>query len=104
MISTKAGCVGLNLTVASVCILYDLDWNPYNDLQAIRRIYRYWIFYKFEMNRQGQKEHVFIYKLICKDTIDEYMYVKGKDKQKLGQDILKDTVLLRIVFCYFIEY
>ncbi|KAK8792843.1 hypothetical protein WA158_005007 [Blastocystis sp. Blastoise] len=78
LLSTRAGGVGLNLVDANVCILYDIDWNPYNDLQAIFRCYR-----------QGQNQNVYIYKLICKDTIDEYIYIKGRDKQILGKDILQ---------------
>jgi SWI/SNF-related matrix-associated actin-dependent regulator 1 of chromatin subfamily A len=34
LLSTRAGGMGLNLTAADVCILHDLDFNPFNDLQA----------------------------------------------------------------------
>ena len=34
LLSTKAGGVGLNLIGASRLILYDIDWNPANDLQV----------------------------------------------------------------------
>ena len=34
LLSSKAGGVGLNLTGASRLILYDIDWNPANDLQV----------------------------------------------------------------------
>lgn len=39
LLSSKAGGVGLNLIGASRLVLYDLDWNPANDLQV--RIYRF---------------------------------------------------------------
>ena len=39
-LSNKAGGVGLNLVGASTMILFDPDWNPANDLQAIGRIWR----------------------------------------------------------------
>lgn len=35
LLSTKAGGVGLNLIGASRLILYDVDWNPANDLQVL---------------------------------------------------------------------
>ena len=34
LLSSKAGGVGLNLTGASHLVLYDIDWNPANDLQV----------------------------------------------------------------------
>lgn len=34
LLSSKAGGVGLNLIGASRLVLYDVDWNPANDLQA----------------------------------------------------------------------
>ncbi|EDO07842.1 SNF2 family N-terminal domain containing protein [Babesia bovis T2Bo] len=63
LISTKAGGTGLNLTVASTVILMDLDWNPHNDAQAENRSHRI-----------GQTEPVDVYKLMCEDTIEEYIW------------------------------
>lgn len=34
LISTRAGGLGLNLTVADTIIFYDIDWNPHADLQV----------------------------------------------------------------------
>mgnify|MGYP001238818861 CR=1 FL=1 len=36
LLCTKAGGLGINLTAADTCIIYDSDWNPQNDLQVIR--------------------------------------------------------------------
>jgi len=47
----KAGGVGLNLTGANRLVLYDTDWNPANDLQAMARVWR-----------DGQKRQVFVYR------------------------------------------
>ena len=51
LLSSKAGGVGLNLIGASRLLLYDIDWNPANDLQAMARIWR-----------DGQKRTVHIYR------------------------------------------
>lgn len=39
LLSSKAGGVGLNLIGASRLVLYDVDWNPANDLQVSTCIY-----------------------------------------------------------------
>lgn len=40
LLSTRAGGMGINLTAADVCILHDLDFNPFNDIQAEDRCHR----------------------------------------------------------------
>jgi len=52
LLSTKAGGVGLNLIGASRLILYDIDWNPANDLQVCAAVHLYisgWIHSKCVM-------------------------------------------------------
>lgn len=49
LLSAKAGGVGLNLPGASRLILFDSDWNPASDSQAMARIWR-----------DGQKKDVYI--------------------------------------------
>jgi SNF2 family DNA or RNA helicase len=53
LLSTKAGGQGITLTAADTIILYDSDWNPQNDIQAMARAHRI-----------GQKKEVTIYRLI----------------------------------------
>ena len=40
LLCTRAGGVGINLTAADTCIIFDSDWNPQNDIQAQARCHR----------------------------------------------------------------
>ncbi|KAK3751794.1 hypothetical protein QZH41_013249, partial [Actinostola sp. cb2023] len=73
LLSSKAGGVGLNLIGASRLILYDIDWNPANDLQAMARVWR-----------DGQKKKVHIYRLLTTGTIEEKIYQRQTTKQSLS--------------------
>lgn len=64
LLSTKAGGVGINLTAASVVVIYDQDFNPHNDRQAADRAYRI-----------GQEREVEVIKLITKNSIDVGCFV-----------------------------
>lgn len=69
MISTRAGGIGLNLIAADVVILYDMDWNPQMDRQAMDRAYRI-----------GQKNDVLVFKLVSNNTVEERMLEVQKYK------------------------
>eukprot|EP00112_Aurelia_sp_Birch-Aquarium-sp1_P009713 Seg2113.3 transcript_id=Seg2113.3/GoldUCD/mRNA.D3Y31 product="DNA repair and recombination protein RAD54B" protein_id=Seg2113.3/GoldUCD/D3Y31 len=77
LLSSKAGGTGLNLIGASRLILYDIDWNPANDIQAMARIWR-----------DGQKRKVFIYRLLTTGTIEEKIYQRQIAKQGLSGSIV----------------
>lgn len=47
MLSTRAGGLGINLATADVVVLYDSDWNPQMDLQAMVRIHFSHLFITF---------------------------------------------------------
>jgi hypothetical protein len=53
LLSSKSGGAGLNLIGASRLIMFDCDWNPSTDLQAMARVHR-----------DGQKKKVFIYRFM----------------------------------------
>jgi chromodomain-helicase-DNA-binding protein 1 len=55
LLSTRAGGLGINLMTADTVILFDSDWNPQADLQAMARAHRI-----------GQKNHVMVYRLVSK--------------------------------------
>ncbi|WRT64679.1 uncharacterized protein IL334_001613 [Kwoniella shivajii] len=78
LVSTRAGGVGLNLTVASRCYLVDPYWNPSVESQAIDRIHR-----------MGQTRPVLAVKLMIKDSIEERLDKIQKKKANLAQLSLK---------------
>ena len=49
MLSTRAGGLGINLATADVVVLFDSDWNPQMDLQAMVDLF--FIFFKFFINQ-----------------------------------------------------
>ncbi|XP_069456727.1 DNA repair and recombination protein RAD54B isoform X2 [Ovis canadensis] len=73
LLSSKAGGVGLNLIGGSHLILYDIDWNPATDIQAMSRVWR-----------DGQKHPVHIYRLLTTGTIEEKIYQRQISKQGLS--------------------
>ncbi|XP_054841779.1 DNA repair and recombination protein RAD54B [Eublepharis macularius] len=73
LLSSKAGGVGLNLVGASHLILYDIDWNPATDIQAMARVWR-----------DGQRHTVHIYRLLTTGTIEEKIYQRQICKQGLS--------------------
>lgn len=77
LISLKAGGVGLNLTAAEYVFLIDPWWNPAIEAQAIDRAHRI-----------GQKNKVFTYKFITKNSVEEKILALQKDKQKLASEII----------------
>lgn len=81
LLSSKAGGVGLNLVGASRLVLYDNDWNPLVDLQAMARIHR-----------DGQTKPVFIYRLFTTGAIDEKIFQRQLMKNNLSDMFLDDKV------------
>ncbi|WVW79997.1 hypothetical protein I302_101970 [Kwoniella bestiolae CBS 10118] len=83
LLSTKAGGVGINLTAASVVVIYDQDFNPHNDRQAADRAYRI-----------GQEKEVEVIKLITKGSIDEDMLAIGMTKLQLDDAVGGEEITL----------
>lgn len=69
ILSTRAGGLGINLMTADTVILFDSDWNPQADLQAMARAHRI-----------GQKNPVSIYRLVSKDTVEEEVLERARNK------------------------
>ncbi len=77
LISLKAGGLGLNLTAAEYVFLLDPWWNPAVEAQAIDRAHRI-----------GQARHVFAYRLIARDTVEEKVAELQQTKRDLADAIL----------------
>ena len=87
LISLKAGGLGLNLTAAEYVFLLDPWWNPAVEAQAIDRAHRI-----------GQTRHVFAYRLISKDTVEEKVLQLQQSKKDLADAIITaDKSLIRTI-------
>ncbi|KAF2717278.1 hypothetical protein K431DRAFT_233479 [Polychaeton citri CBS 116435] len=77
LLSAKAGGVGINLIGASRLVLFDLDWNPATDLQAMARVHR-----------DGQKRPCFIYRFLVRGALDEKIFQRQVSKTGLADSIV----------------
>ncbi|WWC91832.1 uncharacterized protein L201_006779 [Kwoniella dendrophila CBS 6074] len=77
LLSTRAGGLGINLETADTVIIFDSDYNPQNDLQAMARAHRI-----------GQQRHVSIYRFVSKGTIEEDILERAKRKMILEYAII----------------
>ncbi|XP_037070372.1 DNA repair and recombination protein RAD54-like [Pollicipes pollicipes] len=77
MLSSKAGGCGLNLIGANRLVMFDPDWNPANDDQAMARVWR-----------DGQKKPCFIYRLLAAGTIEEKMFQRQTHKKALSSCVV----------------
>jgi len=68
-LSTRAGGLGLNLQTADTVIIFDSDWNPQIDLQAMARAHRI-----------GQKQEVRVLRLVTASPIEEKILATANEK------------------------
>lgn len=97
LLSTRAGGLGVNLTGADTVIFYDNDWNPTMDAQATDRAHRI-----------GQTKPVGVYRLTTKDTIEERILKRAKQKQNVQTtvyaggafkaDIFKQSEIVELLY------
>lgn len=77
LLSTRAGGLGINLMTADTVIIFDSDWNPQADLQAMARAHRI-----------GQTKHVSVYRFVSKDTVEEEILERARKKMILEYAII----------------
>ncbi|KAI9208840.1 P-loop containing nucleoside triphosphate hydrolase protein [Polychytrium aggregatum] len=80
LLSSKAGGCGLNLIGANRLVLFDPDWNPANDGQALARVWR-----------DGQKKMCFIYRFIATGSIEEKIFQRQAHKQSLSSCVVDEA-------------
>ncbi len=83
MLSTRAGGLGINLYTADIVVLYDSDWNPQMDLQAMDRAHRI-----------GQKKQVKVFRLVSENTVDEKIVERAAVKLRLDRMVIQQGRLV----------
>lgn len=78
MLSTRAGGLGINLMTADTVIIYDSDWNPQADLQAMDRAHRI-----------GQTKTVRVFRLITDNTVEERIIYRAEMKLRLDHVVIQ---------------
>jgi SNF2 family DNA or RNA helicase len=81
LISLKAGGVGLNLTAADYVFILDPWWNPAAEIQAISRVHRI-----------GQEKHVFVYRFIARNTLEEKIIKLQERKAELADTFINNSL------------
>lgn len=78
LLTTRAGGLGINLTTADIVILYDSDWNPQADLQAMDRAHRI-----------GQTKQVQVFRFVTENAIEEKVLERAAQKLRLDQLVIQ---------------
>ncbi|TVY36527.1 ISWI chromatin-remodeling complex ATPase [Lachnellula subtilissima] len=78
LLTTRAGGLGINLTSADIVVLYDSDWNPQADLQAMDRAHRI-----------GQTKQVVVYRFVTENAIEEKVLERAAQKLRLDQLVIQ---------------
>ena len=82
LLSTRAGGLGINLTAADTVIFYESDWNPTMDLQAMDRAHRL-----------GQTKDVTVYRFVCRETIEENIIRRAREKETVQQLVMTGQMM-----------
>lgn len=80
IINPRAGGSGLNITAANHVIMYNPEWNPALEMQAIARAHR-----------RGQTKPVSIHYLYYADTVEEAMIEVSRHKRNLADTAVVDN-------------
>ncbi|XP_014676572.1 PREDICTED: SWI/SNF-related matrix-associated actin-dependent regulator of chromatin subfamily A member 5-like [Priapulus caudatus] len=83
MLSTRAGGLGINLATADSVIMYDSDWNPQVDLQAVDRAHRI-----------GQMKQVCVFRFVVENTVEERIIERAEVKLRLDHIVIQQGRLV----------
>ena len=78
LLTTRAGGLGINLTSADIVVLFDSDWNPQADLQAMDRAHRI-----------GQTKQVVVFRFVTEHAIEEKVLERAAQKLRLDQLVIQ---------------
>lgn len=78
LLTTRAGGLGINLTTADIVVIYDSDWNPQADLQAMDRAHRI-----------GQTKQVYVFRFVTENAIEEKVLERAAQKLRLDQLVIQ---------------
>ncbi|KAF2649899.1 SNF2 family helicase/ATPase-like protein PasG [Lophiostoma macrostomum CBS 122681] len=78
LLSTRAGGQGINLAAADTVILFDSDWNPQQDLQAMDRAHRI-----------GQTRNVVVYRFATRNTVEQKLLESAEAKRRLEKLVIR---------------
>ena len=78
LLTTRAGGLGINLTSADIVVLFDSDWNPQADLQAMDRAHRI-----------GQTKQVYVFRFVTEMAIEEKVLERAAQKLRLDQLVIQ---------------
>ncbi|CAN4081812.1 unnamed protein product [Withania somnifera] len=74
LLSTRSCGLGINLATADTVIIYDSDFNPHADIQAMNRAHRI-----------GQSKRLLVYRLVVRASVEERILQLAKRKLMLDQ-------------------
>lgn len=78
LLTTRAGGLGINLTTADIVVLFDSDWNPQADLQAMDRAHRI-----------GQTKQVYVFRFVTEHAVEERILERAAQKLRLDQLVIQ---------------
>ncbi|GAA5994552.1 DNA translocase [Rhodotorula paludigena] len=78
LLTTRAGGLGINLVTADIVVLYDSDWNPQADLQAMDRAHRI-----------GQTKQVYVFRFVTENAVEEKVLERAAQKLRLDQLVIQ---------------
>lgn len=85
ILSTRSGSLGLNLQTADTVIIFDSDFNPHQDIQAMCRCHRI-----------GQKNVVKVFRFITLSGVEELVFKKAQHKLSINDKVIQAGLFNKI--------
>ncbi|CRG94362.1 DEAD/DEAH box helicase, putative [Plasmodium gallinaceum] len=85
ILSTRSGSLGLNLQTADTVIIFDSDFNPHQDIQAMCRCHRI-----------GQKNVVKVFRFITLSGVEQLVFKKAQHKLSINDKVIQAGLFNKI--------